>query len=87
MAPGPEVAMQTPSSPVNFAWAQAMNAAISSWRTWMNLICFWARHRAPQTVDTSTGAAIDPLDAPFQEPADQKIGIVVTHGRVRSNGG
>ena len=28
--------MQTPSSPVNLACAQAMNAAISSWRTWMN---------------------------------------------------
>ncbi len=25
--------MQTPTSPVNFAWAQAMNAAISSCRT------------------------------------------------------
>ena len=34
--PGPEVAMQTPTSPVNFACAHAMNAAISSWRTWMN---------------------------------------------------
>ena len=32
-APGPEVARQTPTSPVNLAWAQAMNAAISSWRT------------------------------------------------------
>jgi hypothetical protein len=29
-APGPEVARQTPTSPVNFACAQAMNAAISS---------------------------------------------------------
>ncbi len=28
--------MQTPTSPVNFAWAHAMNAAISSWRAWMN---------------------------------------------------
>ena len=27
--------MQTPTSPVNLAWAQAMNAAISSWRAWM----------------------------------------------------
>ena len=36
IAPGPEVARQTPASPVNFACAQAMNAAISSWRTWMN---------------------------------------------------
>ena len=28
--------MQTPTSPVNLAWAQAMKAAISSWRTWTN---------------------------------------------------
>ena len=28
--------MQTPSSPVNLACAHAMNAAISSWRVWMN---------------------------------------------------
>ena len=36
MAPGPDVAMHTPSSPVNLACAHAMNAAISSWRVWMN---------------------------------------------------
>ena len=28
--------MQTPTSPVNFACAVAANAAISSWRVWMN---------------------------------------------------
>ncbi len=28
--------MQTPTSPVNLAWAQAIRAAISSWRTWTN---------------------------------------------------
>ena len=28
--------MQTSTSPVNFACAHAMKAAISSWRTWMN---------------------------------------------------
>src|SRR6476620_1669555 len=33
MAPGPDVARQTPSSPVYFAYAVAMNAAASSWRT------------------------------------------------------
>ena len=37
-APGPEVAMQAPRSPVNLAYAQAMKAAISSWRAWTNLI-------------------------------------------------
>src|SRR6476469_8323820 len=36
IAPGPEVARQTPTSPVNFAWAQAMNAAISSCRACTN---------------------------------------------------
>jgi hypothetical protein len=30
IAPGPEVAMQTPTSPVNFAWPPAMKEAISS---------------------------------------------------------
>ena len=38
MPPGPEVARQTPSLPVNFAQAHAMNAAASSCRTWMNRI-------------------------------------------------
>ena len=47
MAPGPEVAMQTPTSPVNLAWAQAMKAAISSCRTWMNSIFPLARFSAP----------------------------------------
>ena len=28
--------MQTPTSSVSFAWAVAQNAAISSWRVWMN---------------------------------------------------
>ena len=30
-APGPDVAMHTPTWPVNLAWAQAMSEAISSW--------------------------------------------------------
>ncbi len=29
--------MHTPTSPVNLAWAEAMNAAISSWRACTNL--------------------------------------------------
>ena len=37
-APGPEVAMQAPRSPVNLAYAQAMKAALTSWRAWTNLI-------------------------------------------------
>ncbi len=37
IAPGPLVARQTATSPVNLAWATAMKAAISSWRHWMNL--------------------------------------------------
>ena len=30
--------MQTPTSPVSLAWAQAAKAASSSWRSWMNSI-------------------------------------------------
>src|SRR5205823_5599347 len=47
MAPGPEVAMHTPTSPVNLAWAHAMKAASSSWRAWMNSICLPTRSKAP----------------------------------------
>ena len=35
MAPGPLVATQTPTSPLNFAYPQAANAAISSCLVWM----------------------------------------------------
>ncbi len=41
--------MHTPSSPVNFACAEAMKAAISSWRTWMKRILPFARLSAPNT--------------------------------------
>ena len=47
-APGPEVAVQQPTSPVNLAWAQAMNAAISSCRGWMNSGSPPARSYAPR---------------------------------------
>ncbi len=47
MAPGPEVARQTPTSPVNLACAQAMNAAISSCRTWISSGSPPARSKAP----------------------------------------
>ena len=40
--------MQTPTSPVNFAWPQAMNAAISSWRAWTNSGSPSARSNAPR---------------------------------------
>ncbi len=46
-APGPLVAMQTPISPVNFAWADAMKAAISSWRAWTNSNLSPARFSPP----------------------------------------
>ena len=45
--PGPDVARQTPTSPVNFAWPHAMKAHISSWRAWMNLMRSVARSSAP----------------------------------------
>ena len=38
MAPGPEVAKQTPVSPVNLAWAQAIKAAISSCIDWVKRV-------------------------------------------------
>ncbi len=40
--------MQTPTSSVNFAWPQAMNAAISSWRVWMNSGSGCVRSSAPR---------------------------------------
>ncbi|CAM5300602.1 hypothetical protein SCANM63S_07320 [Streptomyces canarius] len=36
MAPGPDVAAQTPIRPLNFAYPTASNADISSCRDWMN---------------------------------------------------
>src|SRR3954468_15734499 len=39
--PGPDVARQTPSLPVHFAYAQAMNAADSSCLTWMKGMRSW----------------------------------------------
>ena len=40
--------MQPPTSPVNLAWPQAMKAAISSWRGWMNSGSPLARSSAPR---------------------------------------
>ena len=47
MAPGPEVARQTPTSPVNLAWAQAMKAAIFLVPRLDELASVLARSRAP----------------------------------------
>ncbi len=55
MAPGPEVAMQTPTSPVNLAWAQAMKAAISSWRTCTNSSSFTFSNPAKIPLTPSPG--------------------------------
>ena len=41
--------MQTPTSPLNFAWPQAMNAAISSWRACTNSNRSPARFSAPSS--------------------------------------
>ena len=43
----PDVAMHTPTSPVNFAAPQAISAAISSWRTWTNSMSSSRRAKAP----------------------------------------
>ena len=52
--------MQTPTSPVNFAWAQAMNAAISSWRTWISSgSTLGAVERADDRVDAVARVAVD----------------------------
>ena len=65
MAPGPEVARQTPTSPVNLACAQAMKAAISSWRAWTKSIrSLGAVERADDAVDAVAGEAVDPAHAP-----------------------
>ncbi len=44
--------MQTPSAsgPENFAWPQAMKAAISSWRAWMKSGSPSARSSAPRNA-------------------------------------
>ena len=46
MAPGPEVAMQTPTRPVNLAYPTASKAAISSCLAWTNWGLFSARPQA-----------------------------------------
>ena len=65
--------MQTPSSPVNLAWAEAMKAAISSCRTWMNSILpLGAVQRAEQAVDAVAGIAEDAPDAPLRAAAPRR---------------
>jgi hypothetical protein len=46
MAPGPDVAMHTPTRPVNFAYPTASKAAISSCLAWMNWGSLSARPQA-----------------------------------------
>ena len=70
MAPGPEVARQTPTSPVNFACAQAANEASSSWRTWMNAHAVADLvEGAEDAVDAVARVAVDALDAPCRRGA------------------
>jgi len=62
---GPEVARQTPTSPVNLACAQAMKAAISSLPHLHEIdqaIC--AVERAEDAVDAVARIPVDALDAP-----------------------
>ena len=73
--------MQTPSSPVNLAWAEAMKAAISSCRTWMNSILPLARCSAPKhAVDAVAGIAVDPPHAPLVKALDEEIADGLGHG-------
>ena len=73
--------MQTPTSPVNFACAQAMNAAISSCRTWMNSsVAVLARSNAPMIpLIPSPGIAVDALDAPRGEALEKVVADGFAH--------
>ena len=74
MAPGPEVAMQTPISPVNLAWAQAMKAPISSWRDWMSSGSPSARSSAPRKpLIPSPGIAVGPFDPPGPQALEDVV--------------
>ena len=73
--------MQTPNSPVNLAWAEAMKAAISSCRTWMNSILpFGPLQRAEHAVDAVAGIAVDPPHAPLVKALDEEIADGLGHG-------
>jgi len=64
MAPGPEVAVQTPTSPVNLACAQAMNAASSLVRCLHETdLVFGAVQRPHHAVDSVSRIPVDVPDS------------------------
>ncbi len=66
--------MQTPSSPVNLACAEAMKAAISSWRHLDEFdLAFGALQRTEDAVDAVAGIAVDAPDAPLMKTFDEEI--------------
>ena len=74
--------MQTPISPVNFACPHAMNAAISSWRAWMNSGSpSGAVERAEEAVDPVAGIAVDAVDAPLAQALENEVDDELGHLR------
>ena len=66
--------MQTPTSPVNLAWAQAMKAASSSWRACTNsTFSFSPVQRSHDAVDAVARIAVDPAHPPVIKPLHQII--------------
>ena len=81
MAPGPEVAMQTPTWPVNLAWPHAMKAAISSCRVWTKRSRSWCGQRAEDPVDAVPRVSVDRVDTPLDEALTQVVGSGPAHRR------
>lgn len=72
IAPGPDVARHTPSRPVAFACAVAMNAAASSWRTRKNSIPM-AAQPLHDPVDAVTGQPEHRVHPPVDQSFDQGL--------------
>ncbi len=71
--------MHTPTSPVHFEWAQAMNAADSSWRVWMKRTSLLPAPGAKKTVDAIARKAVDLADAPLMESLEDVVGDCCGH--------
>ena len=57
-----------------------MNAAISSWRAWMNSgVAVSPVERADDAVDPVAGIAVDAVDAPLAQALQQIIGDELAH--------
>ena len=83
MAPGPLVATQTPTSPLNLAYPQAANAAISSWLVWMKAGVLSAFSQAVSSpLMPSTGVSEDLFHPPGPEPLQDLVGDRRGHQRL-----